>query len=321
MTINALEALPDTKQAAIILSGGLDSTIGMRLLVEKYGAENVHAISFDYGQKQKVELTLAAKSAGKLGVEHQVLKLDALNQIAQGYSANVDQDIAVPTLEEVLGDPAPITEVPNRNMIMLSLAAAYCQTRKIETLVCGIQVHDEYNYWDCTQNFIDAMNSVLIQNRMCKVQIIAPFAHMSKTEELEILRQLDGDLSLLETTITCYNPDEYGSSCGTCPSCSERLKAFSNIGEFDPVVYQVRAEDFTYETDYVPHIPGSVVRNNQVVVSSRIMGARGGMPKIKQQIAEGGALLFEVLELAEREYTVLCERSMSIEKIVIKGIK
>lgn len=233
-----LAKLPDTKQAAIILSGGLDSTIGMRLLVEKYGAGNVHAISFDYGQKQKIELTLAAKSAAKLGVQHMVLKLDALNQIAQGFSANVDTNIDVPTIEEVLGDPSPITEVPNRNMIMLSLAAAYCQTREIPTLVCGIQVHDEYNYWDCTQNFIDAMNAVLTQNRMCKVEICAPFAHMSKTDELNLLYDLEDNLDLLSTTITCYNPDAEGRSCGVCPSCSERLRAFSNVGFTDPIEYQ-----------------------------------------------------------------------------------
>lgn len=233
-----LNTLPKSNKAAIILSGGLDSTIAMRLLVEKYGSENVHAISFDYGQRQRVELDRAAASTKLLGVTHQILKLDALNVIAQGHSANVDTNIAMPTIEDVLGDPSPPTEVPNRNMIMLSLAAAYCQTRRIETLVCGIQVHDEYNYWDCTQPFIDAMNSVLEQNRMCKVKIIAPFAHLSKTDELNILRDLDGNLDLLTHTITCYNPNEHGHSCGTCPSCSERLKAFKNMGIEDPVVYQ-----------------------------------------------------------------------------------
>lgn len=233
-----INTLPDTKKAALILSGGLDSTIAMRLMVEKYGAENVHAISFDYGQKQRVELERAAASTKLLGVRHQILKLDALNAIAMGYSANVDSSIEMPTIEDVLGDPSPSTEVPNRNMVMLSIAAAYCQTREIETLVCGIQVHDEYNYWDCTQPFIDAMNSVLVQNRMCKVKIIAPFASLSKTDELNILRDLDGNLDLLAHTITCYNPNEHGHSCGACPSCSERLKAFKNMGIEDPVTYQ-----------------------------------------------------------------------------------
>lgn len=235
-----LNTLPESNKAAIILSGGLDSTIAMRLLVEKYGAENVHAISFDYGQRQRVELDRAAASTRLLGVTHQILKLDALNVIAQGHSANVDTNIAMPTIEDVLGDPSPPTEVPNRNMIMLSLAAAYCQTRRIETLVCGIQVHDAYGYWDCTQAFIDSMNSVLEQNRVCKVKIVAPFAHLSKTEELNILQDLDGSLSLLEHSITCYNPDEHGHSCGVCPSCSERLKAFENMGIPDPVEYQER---------------------------------------------------------------------------------
>ena len=177
MTSNTL---PDTKKAALILSGGLDSTIAMRMMVEKYGAENVHAISFDYGQKQRVELERAAASTKLLGVEHMILKLDALNAIAMGYSANVDTSIAMPTIEDILGDPSPPTEVPNRNMVMLSLAAAYCQTREIETLVCGVQSTDQYGYWDTTQVFVDAMNAVLSQNRMVKVKIVAPFAHLTK---------------------------------------------------------------------------------------------------------------------------------------------
>lgn len=284
MKIDAVEALPNVRQAAIILSGGLDSTIGMRLLVNRYGAENVHAISFDYGQKQKVELTLAAKSCEKLGVTHQILKLDALNQIAQGYSANVDTNIAVPTIEEVLGDPSPITEVPNRNMIMLSLGAAYCQTREIPILVCGIQVHDAYGYWDCTQSFIDAMNVVLSQNRMCKVEIVAPFAHMSKTEELEVLRQLDGNLDLLSSTITCYNPNEYGESCGVCPSCSERLKAFENVKEIDPVKYQIKFEDINFVKGDEPFEIGEQL-SERVISDRRVMGMPGG---VKHALASDG---------------------------------
>ena len=235
-----LNTLPKSNKAAIILSGGLDSTIAMRLLVEKYGSENVHAISFDYGQRQRVELDRAAASTKLLGVTHQILKLDALNVIAQGHSANVDTNIAMPTIEDVLGDPSPPTEVPNRNMIMLSLAAAYCQTRRIETLVCGVQATDEYSYWDCTQPFIDAMNDVLVQNRVVKVKIVAPFAHLSKRDEIGALVSLDGNTDLLQHTITCYNPDEHGKSCGVCPSCSERLKAFADNGLVDPVEYQER---------------------------------------------------------------------------------
>jgi 7-cyano-7-deazaguanine synthase len=237
-----LTNLPETdKGVVIVLSGGMDSTIAMRLCVEKYGAEKVSAISFDYGQRQRVELIKAAESTKLLGVNHQVVDLSLLNKIAMGFSANVDTSIKMPTIKEVLGQPQPKTYVPNRNMIMMSIVAAYAETQGAEYIVTGLQVHDEYGYWDTTQRFVDAMNAVLAQNRITQIKIIAPFVDMSKTEELELLRGLDGNLNFLRYTMTCYNPISYIESeptaCGRCPSCAERIQSFLNIGEKDPIEY------------------------------------------------------------------------------------
>ncbi len=229
--------LPDTKGVVVILSGGMDSTIAMRLAVEKYGAENVKALTFDYGQKQAWEVICAIKSTTYLGVEHEVIDAAFLGAISQGFSANVDKNIEMPTIEDVIGDPRPKTYVPNRNMILLSIAAAYAETKKIDTIICGLQVHDEYNYHDTTQRFVDKLNDVLSENRIIKIKIISPFSKLSKTDEIKILLDLDNSIELLKFTLTCYNPTFGGVSCGKCPSCSERLRAFKNLQLEDPIKY------------------------------------------------------------------------------------
>lgn len=247
--------LPDAKGAVIILSGGLDSTIAMRLAVEKYGKENVHALTFFYGQKQKEEVNMAKCSTYKLGVTHKVIDATFLGEISKGFSANVDTNIAMPTIEDVIGDPRPVTYVPNRNMILLSIAAAYAETQKVDVVICGLQQNDTYNYHDTTPRFIEKINAVLNENRIIQIKVVSPFINSTKTDELNQLIELDGNTDLAALTLTCYNPqggtgcvkvDKNGilyndtidvKSCGVCPSCSERLKAFSNLGLKDPVLY------------------------------------------------------------------------------------
>ncbi len=233
----ALQELPNTTGCVVVLSGGLDSTITMRLAVQKYGAENVSAITFDYGQKQALEIERAKASTRLLGVRHKIVDASFLGDISQGFSANVDKSIAMPTIQEVLGDPSPKTYVPNRNMILFSIVAAYAETQNVDTIICGLQSTDTYGYWDTTPEFADAMNGVLSLNRKIKVKLIAPFSHLSKYEEIELLQELDGNINLLNSTLTCYNPDDEGRSCGKCPSCSERIAAFIKVKQKDPVEY------------------------------------------------------------------------------------
>lgn len=234
---DALGLLPDTKGCVVILSGGMDSTITMRLAVEKYGKENVSALTFYYGQKQKKEIEMAKLSTYKLGVTHKIIDASFLGDISKGFSANVDTEIEMPTIKDVLGDPRPKTYVPNRNMILMSIAAAYAETRNVDTILCGLQVHDEYGYHDTTQRWVDKVNDLLSENRIIKIKLIAPFSKLSKFDELNILREIDSNLNLTLFTLTCYNPDVDGNSCGKCPSCSERIANFAKIGEQDPVPY------------------------------------------------------------------------------------
>jgi len=232
-----IDLLPEAKGAIVILSGGLDSTIAMRLAIEKYGKENVFALTFDYGQKQKAEINCASWSTTLLGVGHKKIDASFLGDISQGFSANVDTGIAMPTIEDVLGDPRPVTYVPNRNMILLSIAAAYAETQKVDVVICGLQQNDTYNYHDTTPRFLEKINAVLNENRIIQIKVVSPFINKTKTDEIKILLELDGNVGLLRHTLTCYNPDWDDRSCGHCPSCSERLKAFTNVGIIDPVRY------------------------------------------------------------------------------------
>lgn len=234
-----LDSLPDCNGAVVILSGGMDSTIAMRLCVEKYGSASVRALTFSYGQKQSLEIEKAKKSTEILNVKHMICDLSVIGSIGKGFSANLDPDIKMPTIKDVLGDPRPKTYVPNRNMILMSVAAAYAEVENINTIVMGLQVHDEYGYHDTTQKFVDKVNDVLSENRIIKIKIIAPFSKLSKYDEIKILYAIDGSVDLLADTLTCYNPDEENKSCGKCPSCSERIANFAKAKLKDPVPYQI----------------------------------------------------------------------------------
>lgn len=236
---DALTLLPDTKGCVVILSGGMDSTITMRLAVEKYGKDNVSALTFYYGQKQKKEIEMAKISTNFLGVKHKVIDASFLGDISKGFSANVDTDIEMPTIRDVLGDPRPKTYVPNRNMILMSIAAAFAETQNVDTILCGLQVHDEYGYHDTTQRWVDKVNDLLSENRIIKIKLVAPFSKLSKLDELHILNELDGNLQLTLFTLTCYNPNDKGEACGKCPSCSERIANFAKFGLPDTTPYSV----------------------------------------------------------------------------------
>lgn len=223
-------------KALVVLSGGLDSTTSLRLAIEEYDA--VEAISFFYNQKQCIELELAKKTCERLNVVHKIVDISFLGDIAKSISTNISgSTIDMPTIHDVLGEPQPVTYVPNRNMIMLSIAASYAETKGITDIICGFQSNDTYGYHDTTTSFLDKINSVLSENRTHKITVKAPFINLTKYYEVKAVYELDGNVDLFKNTITCYNPNEKGESCGVCPSCAERLQAFAQIGLDDPIAY------------------------------------------------------------------------------------
>lgn len=236
----AYDALPDTdKNVLSVMSGGLDSGIMTMVLAKKYGPERVFAVSYDYGQKQRAELQKAKELCGLLGVGHKILDLSILGDIAKPISANIGgSDVAMPTIQDVLGDPQPKTYVPFRNLILLSLTMAQAEASDCSHVFTGLQIHDEYGYWDTSQLFVDSLNAVAAQNRTHKVEIMAPFSHLSKMQEIKICMEM-GMQHYLGTTLTCYDPNEKDESCGVCPSCSERIQNFAMAGIEDPIPYRI----------------------------------------------------------------------------------
>jgi 7-cyano-7-deazaguanine synthase len=243
----AINSLPDVERkqnVVAVLSGGLDSTIMTYILKAKYGQRHeemfsrVIALSFNYGQKQKRELEMARMTCEYLAIKHHVLDLGILGEIAKPISANIGgTSVQMPTIKEVLGDPQPKTYVPFRNMILNALAFSFAEAHNAAYVFTGLQVHDEYGYWDTTQKFVDCMNAVADQNRTHKVKLIAPFSHLSKHQEIEIAKEM-GNVRL-DYTLTCYDPNDAGESCGKCPSCSERIANFAKAKLKDPVPYQI----------------------------------------------------------------------------------
>lgn len=236
----AMKRLPETdKKVVITHSGGMDSATAVILAAEKYGADRVISVGFNYGQKQSVELVRAQDLCDTLGVKRHLLDLSILGDVVRSVSANIaGTDVAMPTIKDVLGNPQPPTYVPFRNMVLFSLTAAFAETNGASHVICGLQVHDEYSYWDTTQRFVDGINNLYGQNRSWPLTLVAPFSDLSKTQELELLKEL-GKLDLLEHSLTCYNPNDKHESCGKCPSCAERVKAFMNMGIKDPITYSV----------------------------------------------------------------------------------
>lgn len=215
-----------------IVSGGLDSVTLLHYLVKEQQRRPA-VITFIYGQKHTKEVDFARKQAALLGCEaHLVLDLLLLRPLF-AHSALIDTETAVPDVLDVMGDPQPVTYVPNRNMIFLALAAAYAETHQVNQVFYGAQRHDIYGYWDTTPQFLAQLNQVYGLNRKNQIEIEAPFVNYSKTDLVRKGLELAVDYS---QTWSCYEGQEL--ACGRCPTCAERLKAFEDLGLADPLPYR-----------------------------------------------------------------------------------
>lgn len=217
-------------KAVIILSGGMDSTT---LLYEmKSHNFDVRALSFDYNQKHKRELELAKATCAKLDVPHKILNLGILNEIAP--SALTRDDWQVPE-GNYADENMKQTVVPNRNMVMLSLAGAYAIGEKAKYLCYGAHAGDHTIYPDCRPAFVDAIRKTLRLADWNSVELHAPYLMLDKGDIVKRGLKLGVDYKL---TLTCYKGLE--KACGKCGSCTERLEAFQKAGVEDPIEYESR---------------------------------------------------------------------------------
>ena len=221
-------------RAVVLLSGGLDSATV--LAIARSERRVCHAISFTYGQRHEIELASARRVAKTIGaVEHVVYPLDLR---VFGGSA-LTSDIAVPKDSE--GAPGiPITYVPARNTIFLSLALGFAEARKASEIWIGVNAVDYSGYPDCRPEFLDAFQQVILKGTRSGVEtgkpaLIAPLLHMTKAEIIRRGTALGVDYSM---THSCYDPDESGRACGHCDSCIIRRRGFEEAGVKDPTVYR-----------------------------------------------------------------------------------
>ncbi len=220
-------------KAVVLLSGGLDSATALAIAREQGFA--CHALSFDYGQRHAAELNAARRVAASLGVaEHKVLPL-SLDAI--GGSALTDPAIAVP---EEGGEGIPVTYVPARNTVFLSLALGWAEVLGARDLFVGVNAVDYSGYPDCRPEFIAAFEQLAnLATRAgvegARFRVHAPLIDMSKAEIVRAGSRLGVDYAL---TVSCYQADAGGRACGRCDSCRFRAQGFAEAGLPDPTRYR-----------------------------------------------------------------------------------
>ena len=219
--------------AVILLSGGLDSATV--LAIARAEGWNCHALSVDYGQRHRAELDAAARLAHALGATaHRVVRVDIAGF---GGSALTDPSLAVPTAPS---EGIPITYVPARNTIMLSLALAYAEVTGSDAIFTGMNAVDYSGYPDCRPEYLEAFGRLanLATKRAVEghpIEMRAPILRMTKAQIVRRGTELGVDFSL---TVSCYNADGDGRACGLCDSCRFRRQGFEAAGIADSTRYQ-----------------------------------------------------------------------------------
>jgi 7-cyano-7-deazaguanine synthase len=220
--------------AVVLVSGGLDSATVLALARQQGFA--CHALSFDYGQRHAAELEAAARVARELGaVVHRVMSIDLS---AFGGSALTDLSLAVP---EAPTAGIPITYVPARNTVFLSLALAWAEVLGARDIFLGVNALDYSGYPDCRPECVAAFEALAnVATRAGvegnRIRIHAPLLHMTKAEIVLQGVKLGIDYG---RTVSCYQADETGRACGRCDSCRLRREGFAAAGVSDPTRYQV----------------------------------------------------------------------------------
>lgn len=220
------------KHAVVLLSGGLDSAT--TLAIARAEGFHCHALSFDYGQRHRAELQAANRIAKTLGaVEHRTMRIDFAGI---GGSALTDSSIAVP---EVAQTGIPVTYVPARNTVFLSLALGWVEVLHSADMFIGVNAVDYSGYPDCRPEFIRAFETLAnlatkagVEGSRFKVHV--PLIDLSKAQIIQRGVQLGVDYG---QTVSCYQADDQGRACGRCESCRLRRAGFIAAGIADPTQY------------------------------------------------------------------------------------
>lgn len=231
------------KKLVLTLSGGMDSSV-LLYMVQDRGYNEIHTLTFDYGQRHKRELTCVQKQLNNFNktfngwvtykITNKVLDVKYIKDIAP-TSSLTNEDIDNPNISEMAGDAQPVSYVPFRNLMFLSICSSYAESVGADTVWYGAaQVDSLAGYWDGSEEFVDTVNKITELNRKNRIKIQAPLLEMSKAEIIKEGIRLGvkfGD------TWTCYSNREDKLADATTPSSSMRVKGFIDAGYEDPIVY------------------------------------------------------------------------------------
>ncbi len=217
----------------VVLSGGQDSTTCLYWAIKKFGNDAVETVTFDYGQRHRIELDCASTISARAGVKNTRLPIDTFSFL--GGTSLTDKDV------EVESSLNPVTQLPNsfvpgRNIIFLTFSAALAYQRGIKHLVTGVSQTDYSGYPDCREETIKSVEKAINLGMEFDVQIHTPLMHLSKAETVELAKDV-GALEAMADTHTCYNGQR--PPCGECPACVIRAKGFEEAGIPDPLVVQI----------------------------------------------------------------------------------
>ena len=221
-----------TNNAVILLSGGLDSVTALAMAMAQ--GFNCYVLSFDYGQLSQTELNAAKKIASQMGVkEHKVVRLHLEDF---GGSALTDSNIDMPEEEE---EGIPVTYVPARNTVFMSLALAWAEVLRAQHIFIGVNAVDYSGYPDCRPEYIAAFEKMAnlatatgVNGELLKIE--TPLIDLTKAEIIQAGTKLGVDYSM---TVSCYQADADGRACRVCDSCRLRAKGFADAGVEDPTRY------------------------------------------------------------------------------------
>ena len=220
---------PDPNRALVVLSGGQDSTTCLYWALDRFGPGNVAAVTFDYGQRHRIELACAGQIAEAAGVPHATLPIDTFS--ALGGNALTDDIDVEPGVDST--DGLPNTFVPGRNLIFLTFAAAFGYREGYGTLVTGVAQTDYSGYPDCREDTIAALRNAISLGMEFEFVIETPLMHLSKAETVSLAKAV-GALDAMALTHTCYNGAR--PPCGECAACILRAKGFDEAGIPDPLL-------------------------------------------------------------------------------------
>ncbi|EGR4401705.1 7-cyano-7-deazaguanine synthase QueC [Vibrio cholerae] len=211
------------KKAVVVFSGGQDSTTCLVQALKEF--DEVHAITFDYGQRHKLEIEVAQQLAKQLGVTaHKVMDVSLLNELAISSLTRDD----IPVSHELQANGLPNSFVPGRNILFLTLAGIYAYQIGATTVITGVCETDFSGYPDCRDEFVQAMNQALAKGMDLPLMIRTPLMWLNKAETWALADQLAALDLVRHQTLTCYN-GLIGDGCGECPACGLRqagLKAY-----------------------------------------------------------------------------------------------